>query len=257
MTTKEVRKELGKAESTLEMGNKQILIYPNGDKLIFLDGGLDSVNGTPLPRSKAKTNAFQGLNSAPAETEHLLGAPVQRESAINQNLNIAETIQEDAPNNQSIEGEYNYSEYMDHFQESLDEYEEARYEAAYGEAPPSAEERAVELIIGFIAEIIISLIVLKIAFEIVRFPCLWRQLFILSLSIALSSLLVSIVLSGGLFNPVRNGLSFIILLLLIPKLTDVREWPTAISIAITARIVSIVLMWLLFGALMMGIGSFL
>lgn len=254
MTTKEVRKEIGKAESTLAMGNKEVLIYPNGDKLVFLDGGLHSLNGIPLARKNTEVSLTGTIPES--SNKPLLDDTFEQETTPKNNLNIVETVQEPAPAIDTNGEEYSYGEYMDNFQDSLDQYEEARHDAAYGEEPPTAKERALGLLLGFIAEFIITLIVLKIAFQIVGFPCLWRQLFILSITVSLGSLLVNYVLGGGLFSPVRNGLAFIIMLLMIPKLTDVREWTTAISIAITARVVSIVLMWLVFGVLMMAVSSF-
>lgn len=261
MTPKEVRKELGKPESKLSMGSQEVHIYPNGDKLVFIDGGLSTMNG----------NTFGGIESGDTQkpsltfdtprtvespdSETLLGTAPKAQA--DKNLTITESAQEHVrvldPNSE----DYDYNDMMDNFEDSLDEYEAARHAAAYGDAPPSAAERTIELIVGFFLEMIITLIVLKIAFSVVGFPAIWRQLLLLSMAVSLSSVLVALVLDAGIMNPVRNGLSFILLLILIPKMTDVREWSTAISIAITARLVSIVLMWLIFGALIMMLGRFI
>lgn len=261
MTTKEVRKELGKPESKLLLGSKEVHIYPNGDKLVFINGGLSTMNGNTFGDSTiddiqtpAKTvEITETVKSTHSDT--LLGrAPKAQED---KNVTITKSAQEDGTGMTPTGEEYDYSDMMDNFEGSLNDYEAARHKAAYGEAPPSSAEKTIELIVGFFLEVIITLIVLKIAFSVVGFPALWRQLLLLSMAVSLSSVMVAFVFDAGIMNPVRNGLSFILLLILIPKMTDVREWSTAISIAITARLVSIVLMWLIFGAIIMMLGKFI
>lgn len=261
MTPKEVRKELGKPESTLAMGSKEVHIYPNGDKLVFIDGGLNTLNGNTVGGS-VKNEDQPPVNivkiDRPVKNIHadtLLGtAPKAQE---NKNLTITESSLEQDTDTTASGEEYDYSEVMDNFEGSLNEYEAARHKAAYGDEPPSSAEKMAQLMVGFFLEVIITLIVLKIAFSVVGFPALWRQLLLLSIAVSLSSVMVAYFFDAGIMNPVRNGLSFVLLLILIPKMTDVREWSTAISIAITARLVSIVLMYLIFGAVIMMLGRYM
>ena len=48
----------------------------------------------------------------------------------------------------------------------------------------------------------------------------------------------------GPLSPIRSVAGLIVLILLIRPLTDVREWATAIKIAVIARLVSIAVLWL-------------
>jgi len=111
-----------------------------------------------------------------------------------------------------------------------------------------------DVLIGFILEIILTILVLQIAFSLSGFPCLFRQIALLSMAVALVGAALEYLLFISLFNPIRIGLSFIILLLLIRQMTDVREWVTAIRIALLARLISLGLMWASFAGLMVLFG---
>jgi heme/copper-type cytochrome/quinol oxidase subunit 4 len=106
------------------------------------------------------------------------------------------------------------------------------------------------VLIGFILELVLTLVVLLISFHICDFPTLLHQIGLLSLSMALLGAGMEYFLFIGLANPIRIGLSFIILLLLIRQFTDVRDWATAIRITLIARLISLGLMWLSFAAIM-------
>ncbi len=68
---------------------------------------------------------------------------------------------------------------------------------------------------------------------------------------AASGAIFSWFFGGDPFSLIRISLSFFVLLLSIRQVTDVREWSTAIGIAIASRIISILVMWLLFAGGMM------
>lgn len=110
------------------------------------------------------------------------------------------------------------------------------------------------VLIGFVVEFVITLSILKLAFQICGYPCPWHQTFLFSGLVALAGALTAFLLGAGLFNPISMGLSFIILLGLIHLLSDVRDWATAIKIALTARLISIGVMWLALAGAMMFFG---
>jgi hypothetical protein len=145
---------------------------------------------------------------------------------------------------------YDYGKVTQDFEAALKEYESA------GKKTPAEAKREhiAGVLIGFILEVLITLFVLKIAFQVCGFPVFWHQIILLSLAIGLAGAMLEYVLHAGLLNPVRIGLSFILLLILIRQMTDVREWATAIKIALTARLISIVVLWLCLAGLMMLFG---
>ncbi len=276
MSIRAVEKELGKPESKLSMGSKDILNYSDAGKLEFVNGALTSVNGVLLSASATAPKAIEqvkpapaalavneaSIPTAPAPSEAPVStapaeAPIKAEipessndltiNGITQSIQGQETLSVD----EIAEGGYNYTKIAQDLESTITH----ESEEDVAQEPTSPEnERLASILIGFIIEVVVTLIVLKVAFQVVGFPALWRQLILLSLAVALASAMVSYALHFGSMNPVSMGVSFIVLLLLIRQMTDVREWATAIQIAITARIVSIVLMWVAFAGVMMLFG---
>lgn len=243
MTPRQVEKELGKPISELSAGGKTIYNYEKEGQLVFINDALVSASGTTLaaPASKVETPAATAKDIPILKVD----LPVMRtERTIGES-----TLNEDA-SEESIEEGYKYSQIADELEQSIH-----RYESEPNNTPQTEEERLIQILIGFLIEVVITLIVLKAAFSLSGFPVLWRQLVLLSMAVALGGAMVDYIIHAGIYNPIRNGLSFILMLLLIRQMTDVREWTTAIKIAIIARIVSIVVMWLAFAALLMLFGS--
>ncbi|MGJ8650719.1 MAG: hypothetical protein ACSHX4_10200 [Opitutaceae bacterium] len=243
MTPKQVERELGKPISELSAGGKTIYNYEKEGQLVFMNGALVSADGISLPAPASKVEAPAVVTeSAPILKVDL---PVMRSVQT-----IGETTLNEDTSMESLEEGYKYSQMADELEHSIN-----RYDSEPDNVPESENERLINILIGFIIEVVITLIVLKIAFSMSGFPALWRQLVLLSMAVALGGAIVDYIIHAGIFSPVRNGLSFILLLLLIRQMTDVREWATAIKIAITARLVSIAVMWLAFAGLLMLFGS--
>lgn len=258
MPPKQVEKELGKPISKLSAGGKTIYNYEKEGQLIFINDALVTADGNKLPAPASKVEApvktvqppvskVQPTAVATKDTPILqVELPAMRtEQTIGEStLNEDNTIEDIAENG------YEYSQMANDLEQSID-----HYESQHDNVPQTEKERLTHILIGFIIEVVITLIVLKIAFSLTGFPVLLRQLILLSLAVALGGAMVDYVIHAGIYNPVRNGLSFILMLLLIRQMTDVREWSTAITIAITARIVSIIVMWLAFAGILMLFGS--
>jgi hypothetical protein len=156
------------------------------------------------------------------------------------NYTITESAELDKLLSADTSGENDFNILNRDLREAIENYEHAQDR-------PKADTARTHLrnvLIGFILELVISLIVLQIAFSLIGFPSLFYQIALLSLVLALSGALLEFFLYLGLLNPIRIGISFIVLLLLIRQMTDVREWSTAIQVALIARTISIGLMWL-------------
>ncbi len=246
MSVHAVEKELGKPESTLAAGSKEILNYPDKGKLTFIQGALYSINDVPLPQSTQATTPSADTVTPPADA--VATAPIlETELLVMRNdQTITESIQQAEAAANPVQELYNYSSVSKDLQKSIEAYESG----SANHTPQTAQPLLVKILVGFIVEVLVMLIVLKIAFQLTGFPALWRQLVSLSLAVSLSGVVVAVLLKAGPLNPVGAGIGFILLLVLIRPMTDVREWATAIQIAITARIVSIILMWLSIAGIM-------
>lgn len=160
--------------------------------------------------------------------------------AANKDLTITESARVDELTTEDIGQSYNFAAMSQDLSEAIENDEQAQ------NTPQTDLARAHlrDVLIGFILEVIITLTVLQIAFSVSGFPSLFRQIALLSLAVALAGAMLDYFLYIGLLNPIRIGLSFVILLVLIRQMTDVREWATAIRIALLARLISLGVMWL-------------
>lgn len=98
------------------------------------------------------------------------------------------------------------------------------------------------MLITFCIEAILSFFVLKVAFSLAGFPSLKRELIPISLLTALSVLLVDIYVGESAFF-IRNIVAFGVSYNLIRWFTDAKDWELATTIALTARVVTVVIAW--------------
>ncbi|WPJ94524.1 hypothetical protein SH580_13895 [Coraliomargarita algicola] len=239
MSVQAVEAEIGKPISSMEIADRSILIYADQRKLEFKAGKLVSENGVEL-----KAPAASLLNTQ-STAELKIDIPV-----IRNDMTITESIQVEENNAEKLNELYNFNEINDSLDAALENYEHASH-TRHGN---QARDHMRDVLIGFILEVVLTCIVLQIAFSLSGFPCLFYQIASLSLAVAVIGAGLEYLLYIGLLNPIRIGLSFLLLLILIRQLTDVREWATAIRIAVLARSISIALMWLSFAGLMMLFG---
>lgn len=119
----------------------------------------------------------------------------------------------------------------------------------------------VELALAVVVEFLLSMIVARIAFGLFAFPVLWRQLALLGLAMALTTLS----LNGLIFwleisfvPPLLPELvEFFIMAFFIYLFTDVTQGVTALQISLLCRIVITLLNYSFVMALLLYIGSFL
>lgn len=165
-------------------------------------------------------------------------------------MTITESIKAEELNSEKLGEMYQLNSANQDLGAAIDNYEDGHNASSKSKR----QEHLRDLLIGFILEVLLTCAVLQVAFSLTGFPCLFHQIALLSLTVALAGAGLDYTLSIGLFNPIRIGLSFILLLLLIRQFTDVREWATAIRIALLARFISLALMWLSFAGLMVLFG---
>lgn len=106
-----------------------------------------------------------------------------------------------------------------------------------------------EIVIAFSVEILVTLFVLSITFQICGFPCAFRQLFSLSLAVALFGAVLDTLISLPLLHPLRALAGLVILIGLIRPFTEVAMWSTAVKIGIITRLISLAIIWLIVFAL--------
>tara|TARA_B110000285_G_scaffold214597_1_gene260133 strand:- start:1807 stop:2538 length:732 start_codon:yes stop_codon:yes gene_type:complete len=102
------------------------------------------------------------------------------------------------------------------------------------------------ILIGFIIEVVITLMVLKITFLVGEFRYRFSQVLPISLAVAFVGAFLHITLGISLLNPMQIALSSLILLMLIRFITEAHEWAVALQITFVARLVTIGLIWLAF-----------
>jgi uncharacterized membrane protein len=98
------------------------------------------------------------------------------------------------------------------------------------------------LLISFGIEVVVSFFVFKVAFALTGFPSLKRQLLPISLLTSLSVLLVDIYVGENAFF-IRKIVAFGVSYNLIRWLTDAKDWELATTIALIARVVTVVIAW--------------
>lgn len=252
MSLAEVEAEMGAPVSRMAAGSREVLLYTNNQKLEFVDGTLHSATGVTL---SAKT---EPLEPKPVDTATTKPAPQNTESQLETQLDLPvmrgkQTITESTAAQLDLadigEG-YAYGKIMQDVSAAVGHIDTKDNTPRRSEAT----NQLLRVLIGFVVELVITLFILKLSFQLCGFPSLWPQLFLLSGLVALVGAVVAFLLNAGLFNPIRIGLSFILLLGLIRMVTDVSEWTTAIKIAITARLISIGVMWLALAGAMMLFG---
>ena len=240
MSFEEVQIELGRPESKMELGPKEVHIYADGTRLEFQGGELVKENDATLPEpAKVEPVAVE----EPEKIEPLLENALQMQR---EDQTIGASIQSEDNEPTKIGEHYEYAKALEGLKEELENEQESFEQSLV----PTAVERLQAVAIVFGAEVVITFIVLIIAFQIAGFPNVIGQLILLSLAVALAGGALDFAFGTDLLNPIRSALGFIILLVLIKQMTDVRNWVTAIKIAIIARVVSMALIWILMVGLM-------
>ena len=193
-------------------------------------------NAVAQPQTASVSARFQNI-----EGDLDIDIPVMRDE-----MTITESTQIEELKTEDIGKDYNFRSISEDFSQALEDYNRT-------EGRPhtnKVRKQMRDAMLGLALEFVITLIVLQIALSLSGFPCLFWQIALLALTVAIPGGLMDYFYSFSLLNPIRMALSFILLLALIRPLSDVREWATAIRIVLIARSISIVLVWLAFTGVM-------
>ena len=101
-----------------------------------------------------------------------------------------------------------------------------------------------EILIGFIIEVVITLVILKITFLVGEFRFCLSQVLPISFTVGFVGAFLHLTLGISLLNPMQIALSFLIMLMLIRFMTEAHEWADALKITLVARLVTTCLFWL-------------
>jgi hypothetical protein len=227
-----VQSELGPAESIVEAGAKEILVYADGTRLEFMDGKLIRPDQlTLLPAKPVATDSL--TRSDPLiKAEHIVAQREKQTISTNVGTNDLDysKLAESYGNRKTFEG--------------LEADLRAEEASSSWKHAAHTNQRLKEIALGFAIELLVTFVVLSIAFQLSGLAPGYSKLILLSTAVALIGALLDTLLHTGPLHPIRSVAGFSLLLVLIPQLTHVRKWATALKIAAIARIVSILFFWL-------------
>jgi len=201
-----------------------------------MTGEFEARNGLDLTDSTPATDADYLI-------EDSLDLPVMREQ-----LTITESAQDLTIVNDDIDA--TYGKMMQDFAATLEDYD----------ASPAASDTAsqpnklLSTLVGWCVETIITLLVLKITFQLNEHRALWVTILPISLTIATVGALLHHISNLSPFHPIQIGISAFLLLMMIRLTTDVHEWPAALQITMTARLASLGMLWLTYTSMIMLFG---
>ncbi len=250
MSIEQARILLGREVSSMAAGERQILIFDGSRRLEFVDGQLQKDSAGALGPAAPSAAAERPATSTAGEAAYgpiLDTGPVR----IRDDQTITESATPEFLGPTQGDPESELAEALQRVQAGLDESGAEAIDGAPGDRGMTPLGR---LVTGFVLEFIITGLVVAIAFGFSGFPILKRQLLLLSLSVALTGAVLEAMIQIGPLHPIRGGVGFLVLLALLRPLTDVQSWTTAIRIALLARIITLVLLWLM-GTLLLALGS--
>jgi hypothetical protein len=175
--------------------------------------------------------------------EGTLDLPVMRDQ-----LTITESAQDLSIVGKDIDA--TYGKMMQDFAATLENYDAGATDRNESRKP----NKLLSILIGFAVETIITLMVLKITFQLGEHRARLQQILPISLAIATVGALLNFIGDIGLFHPIQIGLSFFLLLMMIRLTTDVHEWAAALQVTFASRLASLGMLWLTYTGMMMLFG---
>lgn len=232
MSVEEAQTELGRAESNKVVGTREVLIYADGTRLEFAKGKLIKANEQELAPGKVPTASKAVPDEPLIKAEEIVQ---QREGKT-----IGASVQAGNLALSGLNDSHEGSEALERLEADLNG--EGMTNTSGSTGPKGDLLQMIAITFGI--EIVVTFIVLSIAFQISGFPSVFRQLLLLSLAVALVGAFFAILFRMDPLNPIRSAAGLLVLILLIRPMTDVRGWASAIKIAIIARLASIAVLWL-------------
>ncbi|GAB5562483.1 MAG: hypothetical protein SynsKO_41300 [Synoicihabitans sp.] len=242
MTVDEVRTAAGAPTSSLDRGDRAIWIYPDGGRVDFQDGRVVEIKNM-LMASEAEVLAAE---AAAEEAARLAAEAEQREADA-----AAAKLQEEQA---ALEAEWaaEQAEALEAMSDSIEQFE-----AQYGEGgvpdmglgPPPASEFWIILGVQSLLGVLITMIVLKLAFKWADLHADWGQMFLPALVDMFAGTLIragayAVWKTDQLFR-IDDGVSFFALLVVLKFATHASSWQRAVTVAVAAKLANLVVWTLL------------
>ena len=197
----------------------------------------DKLSSHPAASQTEPTATDQADPSADAGTTLFIGNTIEL-PLMREQLTITESAEGSAVD---VEGlDFIYGKKVQEFATALDD------NAMEFSISKRSQQRhpLLEILIGFIIEVVITLVILKITFLVGEFRFCLSQVLPISLTVGFVGAFLHLTLGISLLNPMQIALSFLIMLMLIRFITEAHEWADALKITLVARLVTTCLFWL-------------
>lgn len=236
MTEAEVRAAAGPPTSLLDRGDRAIWMYPDGGRVEFEQGRAISIQNM-LMATEAELIEAQ---AAAAEAEHLAVEEAELLAAEEVTAMEAEMAVADAAVMQAM---------SDSVEQLEAQYEGGGMPVDLGLGPPEPKEYWLTLAVQAVLGVLITMVVLKMAFKWADIHADWSQMFLPAL---VDMFAVVVIRAGGYvllktdqFFHIDDGVSFFALLITLKLTTHASSLQRAVTVAVAAKLASIVVWSLL------------
>lgn len=239
MTTVEVEMAVGLPTSKLARGDRAIWNYPDGGQVVFEAGRVVSLKNMPLA-SEAELLAEEAASEAKRveESARLAAEAEAKEKEVAAELAEASETWA-AENSEMLEG---FSDSIEQLEAMHDQGPQAM-QAAMLPPPPVFSWSA--LLIEAVFSLLLTVVVLKMAFKWSDIHADWGQMFIPAAADVVTSLMIvalaEVFLGTDHLFHLDHALSYLVLVIVLRKTTHASSLARAVSVAGVAKVASIVL----------------
>ncbi len=264
MTRAEVEAALGKPSAALTMGNRLVLLYPNGGRIEFEQGVVITAVKVPVDTSASPAPASPAPTTppapAPASPPAAVAPPPAAPPAAQATLPAPQPAAQ-APAPKTEDAQAKAEAEMERARQENQRRMEAiteRLEEQHGkmniEVGPSPRIFWTSAVIGWVCRIVITIVVLKMAFKWSDVHADWIQMVIPAVADTVTQSLVQGVAfalwkTDQLFH-IDAAISYFVLLGVLMKTTHACTLARAVAVAGAAKLASLV-MWALISVLIL------
>lgn len=237
--------ELGNPESILKKGDTEILLYPEGQRVMLREAVVIKVQKIPLQDGPIPPSTAGDSTAAPVGTENPTPQPVTTAPATPSLLPIPPLPHAPIPTASHMPPPQ--PETPDH-RES-----EGENENPFREGPPGMADLIVKLVVlAFMQTAIV-----RIALRITSVEASWGGTLLVGLADAVSWSLTEFMMERLLGIDLGANLivSTLVTLIAIQKFTEAKKWATAIRLTVMTQTVSFFVSILILQVILLGIGS--
>jgi|GEM_PF-2100622 hypothetical protein len=205
-----------------------------------------TVDVTPVPtaerapEAKIKAQALQ----APQPAKSLLGDSRHPSMEIKQparnDMTITESYSSIERSAEEIGANYNFAALDKDLSEALKDHNTGQSEKLRSEA----RERALQICISFLLEAVLTCLMLKVMLSLIGARGSIATIVGISIVVALIGAILEYAFFISLLNPIRLGLGFVSLAVMLHLLTGLRKWPITLGVTLATRVVVLALTWL-------------